>query len=430
MKVEDTKMEDVREEHTKAEDTKAKDAGAADAQALAKWVEGHQDLQQEMEKHYHYLHQHPEVGMDLPMTSKYVYDTLCSYGYQPIWMAGCGMYVLAGQTGENQAGKPTLLLRADMDALPMKEETDLPYRSLNDCMHSCGHDMHTSMMLGVARLLKEQEANLKGCVKIMFQPDEEGLSGCMQMIEEGILENPKVNAALSMHVEASTGSCGMIRYREKENTAASTIFDITVKGKSTHGAQPHTGIDPINTAVRIYLAFQELIARELPASSANVLTVGMLQGGTARNIIPEEAMLKCSLRTFDEEERTFIMKRVKEICDGMALAYRTPVSIDVLNYTPCLYNDPELSREIMAGIKDLFGSKIEMRTKPLTVSEDFSQISQRVPSCFVMMTAGSPEEGYCWPQHNAKVTFDEKTMIHGCCYLYESAVRWLERHGA
>lgn len=390
---------------------------------LDDWVKEHEELEKEIIAHRHYLHQHPEVGSDLPLTRKYVYDTLVSYGYQPVKMAVSGMYVLAGK----KSGK-TLLLRADMDGLPMKEETNLSFKSQNENMHSCGHDIHTSMMLGVAKLLKENEEQLQGCVKIMFQPHEEGLVGAANMIREGILENPRVDGALAMHVEAGMDSTGIIRYREKETTASSTIFEIVITGKSAHGAQPHLGIDPLNVAARIYLGFQELIAREVPASSTNVLTVGMLQAGTSHNIIPEQAMMRCSLRSFREEERQHIVKRVQEICSGVAGAYRAHVEVKEVNSAPCTYNDPEMTREIIDYNRKIFGDSIRYREKPLPVSEDFSRISMQVPSCFVTIATGCPEEGYCYPQHNPKVTFDESAMIKGCLFLYNSAVEWLSHH--
>ncbi|GFI07850.1 M20 family metallopeptidase [Candidatus Merdisoma sp. JLR.KK006] len=390
---------------------------------LKQWIEEHQELEREIIEHRHYLHQHPEIGSKLPLTSKYVYDTLVSYGYQPIKMAVSGMYVLVGKPSEK-----TLLLRADMDGLPMKEETNEPFKSKNQNMHSCGHDMHTGMMLGVAKLLKEQESQLKGCIKIMFQPHEEGLVGAANMIKEGILENPKVDAALAVHVEAGMDDSGILRYRKKETTAASTIFEITVTGKSAHGAQPHLGIDPINVAVRIYLGFQELIARELPASSTNVLTVGMLHAGSSHNIVPETAFMKCSLRSFCEEEQRYILKRAEEISSGIAAAYGAKVKIEEVNSAPCTYNDPALTEEIIGYSKEIFKESLQYREKPLPVSEDFSRISEQVPSCFVTLAAGSPQEGYCYPQHNPKVTFDEGVMIKGCFFLYHSAVQWLLHH--
>lgn len=387
---------------------------------LEQWIGEHRELEQEIIAHRHYLHQHPEIGSELPLTREYVYNTLVSYGYQPVKMAVSGMYVLVGRPS-----KKTLLLRADMDGLPMQEETEEPFKSKNQNMHSCGHDMHTSMMLGVAKLLKEHEHELNGCVKIMFQPHEEGLVGAANMIREGILENPKVDAALAIHVEAGMDASGIIRYRKKETTASSTIFEITVTGKSAHGAQPHLGIDPINVAVRIYLGFQELIARELPASSTNVLTVGMLHAGSSHNIVPETASMRCSLRSFNEEERQHILRRVEEICNGTAAAYGAKVKIDVLNSAPCTYNNPELTEEIIGYNKAYFKENLKYREKPLPVSEDFSRISEQVPSCFVTLATGCPEEGYCYPQHNPKVTFDEKAMIKGCFFVYNSAVQWL-----
>lgn len=397
-----------------------------DTPALKQWVLDHQTLDAELRSHYHTLHQCPEVGSDLPLTKAYVCKTLRSFGCNPVETPEGGVVTLIGsQTSD----APTLLLRADMDALPLKEETDLSFKSVNGSMHACGHDIHTSMMLGVARLLKEEEHHLPGRVKIIFQPHEEGLVGSRRMIEHGILENPHVDAAIAIHVEAGVEDCGIIRYRNKETTAASTIFEVTVHGKSAHGAQPHLGIDPLNVAVRIYLAFQELIARELSAFSPNILTVGMLNAGTSHNIIPEKATMRCSLRSFSNKDQTFIMKRVQEICDGIASAFHAQASISIINSAPCTYNDPELTEELVNDARTLFGDSLKERPVPLPVSEDFSRFGPLVPSAFFTIATGGPENGYHFTQHNPKVTFDENAMIRGCCFLHHSAVSWLNHHG-
>lgn len=397
-----------------------------DTPALKQWLLDHQALDLELRSHYHTLHQCPEVGSDLPLTKTYVCDTLRSFGCNPIETPEGGVVILLGSQDPDA---PTLLLRADMDALPLKEETDLSFKSTNGSMHACGHDMHTSMMLGVTRLLKEEESTLNGRVKIIFQPHEEGLVGSKRMIENGILENPYVDAAIAIHVEADVEDCGIIRYRKAETTAASTIFEVTVHGKSAHGAQPHLGIDPLNVAVRIYLAFQELIARELSAFSSNILIVGMLNAGTSHNIIPEKATMRCSLRSFSNTDQTFIMKRVQEICDGIAGAFHAQASITILNSAPCTYNDPELTEELVNGARELFGEELKERPVPLPVSEDFSRFGQLVPSAFFTIATGGPDDGYHFTQHNPKVTFDENAMIRGCCFLHQCAIHWLNHQG-
>lgn len=394
-----------------------------DTLALQKWISNHSKLENEIKNHYHYLHQHPEIGSYLPITTKYVCDSLKKLGYQPIETSEGGIYVTVG----NKQG-PTLLLRADMDGLPIVEQTNLEFKSLNGNMHACGHDMHTSMMLGVAHLLKEEESKLMGQVKIIFQPHEEGLVGAQKMIDNGILENPHVDAALAIHVEATVDPCGTIRYKEKETTSSSTILEITINGKSSHGSQPHLGIDPLNVAVHIYLAFEHLISRELPASSYNVLTVGMLQAGVSHNIISETATMRCSVRTFNEKERDFILKRTNEICEGIAKSFRATATIKILNSAPCTYNDPQLTNEFVSCSKELFADSLKKREQPLPVSEDFSRFLQKVPGCFFTISTGNKEEGYCYPQHNSKVTFDENALIRGCCFIHNCTINWLNTH--
>ncbi len=383
--------------------------------------EERQEIIRDLVIHRRFLHQNPEVGSVLPITAGYVAETLSSYGYEVTRHPGGGVSAAAGK----KDGK-VLLLRADMDALPLLEETDLPFKSLNGNMHACGHDLHTSILLGTAKLLKRYENRLEGKVKLMFQPHEEGLVGSAVMIREGILEDPPVDGALALHVEAGMDKAGIIRYREGVTTAGSTIFEIHIQGKGSHGAQPQNGIDPINIGVRIYEAFQELIARELPPSHVNVLTIGTFLAGQTHNMIPEKAYLKGSIRTFFEDDRKFIMKRMEEICQYTAKAFCGEARINLLNQAPSTRNDPVFTRKIIGVNQGLFGEQIQYRQEPLSVSEDFSRISCLVPSLFVTLATGDQEDGYLYTQHNPHVVFDERAMIEGVAFLYNSAVSWLE----
>ncbi|EPZ58497.1 amidohydrolase family protein [[Clostridium] sordellii ATCC 9714] len=214
------------------------------------------------------IHSNPEVGDKLPKTKAFVMDKLREFGYEPIEICESGIVA----TIEGNKSSKTFLLRADMDALPMKEDTNCDFKSNNGCMHSCGHDMHTAMLLGAAKLLKQNQDQIEGTVKLVFQPDEEGFTGAKKMIKAGVLENPKVNAAMAMHVHSGTPS-NVVLYGLGTSIAGCNRFRIVVKGTGCHGAMPETGVDPINIAAHIYLSLQEITSREIPPTKPAVLTM-------------------------------------------------------------------------------------------------------------------------------------------------------------
>ena len=252
------------------------------------------------------LHRDPEVGPSLPRTAAYVTERLTALGYAPRPLAGG---VVADITGED-TGR-CVLLRADMDALRVRETTGLDFQSENGAMHACGHDMHAAMLLGAAALLKRHQADLKGTVRLVFQPDEEGFTGAKSMLAAGVLKDaPMPKAALALHVNSGTPS-GMVLCGRGTFMAGCTLFRVSVRGTGCHGAMPETGVDPINIAAHIYLSLQELTAREISAKEPAVVTVGRFQGGQAPNIIPEEAVLEGTIRTFDRELSARIMERIR-----------------------------------------------------------------------------------------------------------------------
>ena len=249
-----------------------------------------EELKESMLNDRHYLHQHAEVGNELPVTTKYVMDRLTELGLEPKEICKSGVVaVIKGK----KPGK-TYMLRADMDALPMTEINDLPFKSLTENAHNCGQDIHTSMLLAAAQMLKEKEDDLEGCVKLMFQPAEEQFKGSPAMIEAGVLEN--VDACSAMHVmldwDAPSYGC-----RPGFMTSSCDGFKITVNGKGCHGAMPETGIDPINVGMHIYQGFQNLIARESGSKETACLTIGQFAAGETPNIIPATAVLQGTLRT-------------------------------------------------------------------------------------------------------------------------------------
>lgn len=397
-----------------------------------------QKLQESLVSNRRYLHSHAETGFDLKETLAFVKKELKGMGYEP---QECGRAGLVALAGGKRPGR-CFLLRADMDALPIREESGVSFSSQNGCMHACGHDLHTAMLLGAARLLKAHEEEIEGTVKLMFQPSEETFEGSSDMIRAGVLEHPKVDTALMVHVMAGMpfppGT--VIVSSPGVSAPAADYFEIQVKGKGCHGSMPNTGIDPLNAAAHILIALQELHARELAMNERAVLTIGTLHAGTAANAIPDVAVMGGSLRTFDEETRTFLKERMAELSSTIAKAFRAEAELSFGTGCPTLVNDEETSVCIERYVKELFGEgqafsaaqlatgKENPRSSKTAGSEDFAYISHEVPSVMLALAAGQPECGYTYPQHHPKVQFDEAVLAKGSATYAYTAMRWLKEH--
>lgn len=387
-------------------------------------------LQETLISHRRYLHTHPETGFDLKDTLAFVKKELAGMGYEP---AECGKAGLTALAGGKQKG-PVFLIRGDMDALPINEEAEVSFPSSNGRMHACGHDFHTSMMLGAARLLKQHEDEIHGTVKLMFQPAEEIFEGAKDMLRAGLLEHPKVDAALMIHVIAAMPHApGTVIVSEPGISApAADYFEITVQGKGCHGSMPGTGIDPVNAAAHILTALQEIHTRELSCADRAVLTIGTIHGGTAANVIPDTVVMGGTLRTYDEEIRRYIKERMGQIAESIACAFRARANVTFGSGCPALANDKELCRCVETYAKELLGndrafSALEKPSKA-SGSEDFAYVSQKVPAVMLSMAAGQPEKGYCYPQHHPMVRFDEEILAEGSAVYAYTAMRWLEDH--
>jgi len=384
-------------------------------------------LQDEMVKCRRHVHQHPEVGTELPETSKYVKDKLISYGYEVNEICPYGLVVLAGGAIPGKC----IMLRSDMDALPVTELTDEPFKSENGASHSCGHDLHIAMMLAVAKMLKEREKEIKGTVKIVFQPAEEVFKGCQMMIDAGVLENPKVDVAVTQHVNGYTDfALGQVLVPAGGvGLASCDVFQIEVTGKSGHGAWPFQSIDPINAAAHVYLALQEIQAREIAAEDCVVLTEGIFQAGIAPNVIPEKAVIEGTLRTIDESIRAKCLERIRQIASSTAQAFRAQADVTVSGGCPSFMNDPELCTDAERYLKNLLGAENVYRKKPGAIfsSEDFSSVSRKVPTIQISLTVGNKSTNL-YPMHNPKVVLKEDPMYIGAASMAEIAIRWLEEH--
>ena len=381
------------------------------------------ELKEETVANRRYFHQNAETGLDMPTAKAYVMNKLKEYGLVP---KECGH----GVSATVGCGGKVILLRADMDALPMPEESGEPFACTSGAAHACGHDFHAAMLLTAAKMLKENESNLKGTVKFMFQPAEETFEGSKDMMEHGILENPTVDAALAYHVSPGNMPVGLYMYNSSGTMMFSVDgFKITVSGKGAHGAYPHNSIDPINIAVHVYLALEALIAREADPKAACVLTVGKFEAGTAANIIPDYAVLEGTIRSNDPTNRELLVRRMKEVADKTAQVYGGSASIEMISEVPPLICDPALTEEMISYMQEM--NLPNAQPYPgisASASEDFASIAEKVPSTFIYLSAGFTDNREVYPAHNPKVQFNEDVCPIGASCLAYCATQWLNNH--
>ena len=382
-----------------------------------------QELREETTAHRRWLHSHAEVGLDMPKAQAYVMEQLKNYGLEP---QPCGHGVTAELGRE---GGRTLLLRADMDALPMPEESGESFSCPTGTeAHACGHDFHAAMLLTAAKILKEKETMLSGRVRLMFQPAEETFEGAKDMMADGILEG--VDAALAYHVGSGRMPVGLFMYNSGGTMMYSVDgFRITVHGRGAHGAYPHSAIDPINIGVHIYLALESLIAREADPSKACVLTIGSFNAGAAPNIIPDTAVLQGTLRTNDSDSRGKLVRRLQEVVYKTAEVFGGYAEIEMISEVPPLACDQTMTEEIVGYMKELpIPGLTPVPDTSASASEDFATIAAKVPSVFMYLSAGYMDERGDAPAHNPKVRFNEDVCPIGSACLAHCAVRWLEEH--
>ncbi len=390
------------------------------------YLEESKQISNELKEIRRHIHSCPEAGKSLPVTKAFVMDKLNEYGYEPEEICESGIVaVLRG--GQTSAESKTILLRSDMDALAIKEEAPVEFASRNGFMHACGHDMHTAMLLGAAKLLKAHEKELKGNVKFVFQPDEEGFTGAKKMLAAGVLENPKADVGMALHVNSGTPS-GMFLCGLGVCMAGCTLFKIKVKGTGCHGAMPETGVDPINIATHIYLSLQEIVAREIAPTSPVALTIGRFDGGKAPNIIPEEVVMEGTIRTMDRDLSDKIYNRIEEISKQTAELFRGYAEVTETASAPPLLNDKELVKEMAGYIKEITDpSKVFIFEQGGMGSEDFASYTYEIPCSYLLLGAGSPSENPLFgkPMHNDHVVFNEDILPLGSAALATCATKWL-----
>ncbi len=370
------------------------------------------------------VHGFAELGLDLPKTSQFVFDKLTEYGYKPERCGKSGVTAVCGQGGK------VLLLRGDMDALPMAEQTGLPFAATNGNCHSCGHDFHTAMLLAAAKLLKQHESELQGRVKFMFQPGEEVLGGAQEMVDHGILENPHVDYALGMHTSSGPGErtvSGRITYKREYSSFSGDCVIITVHGHQAHGSRPETGVDAINIAAHIVTALEELIAREVSNEERSVVLVGKIYGGDSCNTEAGTCTLEVSVRAASKERREFLLQRIKELAEGMALTFRGKADVNHIYGTGPLYNAPIMCDSIPKYLTELLGSDNVLELHEFGGTEDFSVVAERVPSIYLHVGTGHLA-GEDVTHHNPHVLFDEQVLPIGAAVYAYCAARFLEEH--
>ncbi len=394
-------------------------------------------MQETIVSYRRYLHSHPGTGFEIEDTLSFVKSKLTEMGYAP---AKCGKAGLVACVGGKRKGR-VFLLRADMDALPIAEQSGLDFAAENGRMHACGHDMHATMLLGAARLLKDHEDEIDGTVKLMFQPAEEIFAGSKDMIDAGVLKNPDVDAALMIHVMAGLPlPAGTVVVCDGGVSApGADYFEIKIQGKGCHGSMPNAGVDPVTVAAHIITALQEIHARELSLMDEAVLTIGTIHAGLAANVIPDTVEMSGTIRTYDEDVRAFIKKRMEEIVKSIGTAFRADATVIHGKGCPVLENDADLSACTVRYLQEMLGPQKAFSQGQLTAmaggkapktsgSEDFAYVSQEVPSIMLALAAGHPDKGYCFPQHHPKVKFDEEVLAPGSAVYAYTAMRWLEEH--
>jgi len=354
------------------------------------------------------FHMHPELGFKEVRTAGIVARELAALGLEVhTGVAGTGVVALI------EGGKPgpVVLVRADMDALPIVEETGAPYASQTEgVMHACGHDGHTAILLTVARMLHAHRAELAGTVKLVFQPAEEGLGGAERMVKEGILENPRPDVSLGLHVW-NDQPLGWIGVARGPAMAGAEIFKIKVRGKGGHGAAPHLSHDPILAASQIVTSLQSIVARNLPPLQAAVVSVCTFHGGEAFNVIPQTVELTGTIRTFEPAIREKVLERFEVIVYGLAETFGCTAEVELTCLTPAVINEIKTAERVARIARELFPeAEIDTSDNVTMGSEDMAFIMEEVPGCFFFVGSANKEKNLDASHHHPRFDFDEETL--------------------
>jgi amidohydrolase len=384
----------------------------------------------------HDIHQNPELSNREFKTAEKIANHLKSLGIEIT--TGVAHTGVVGILKGDQPGK-VVALRADIDALPVTERNDLPFKSTVTSeflgekvgvMHACGHDTHTAILMGVAEVLSKNKDKIKGTVKFIFQPAEEGPppgeeGGALLMVKEGVLKNPDVDAIFGLHINSQT-PVGMIRYKIGGSLAAAQSFTINVKGKQSHGSRPWSGVDPILISAKIIDGLQTIVSREADLTNeAAVITVGKIKSGVRSNIIPESAEMLGTIRTLDYDMKDQITKRMKEMVSTIAKAYGGEATCEILDATDITYNQPELARQMLPTLKRVAGDENVVAQKAITGAEDFSYFQREIPGFFFFLGGMTPGNTESYPHHTPDFIIDDAGMQLGVKAMTELTLDYL-----
>ncbi len=380
---------------------------------------------EEIRQHRRYLHMHPELSFQEFETSKYIADFLTKEGieFESGWVK---TGIVATIKGKNPEAK-TIMLRADIDALPIIEQNQVPYKSLNEgVMHACGHDVHTTSMLGAILILNDTKDQWEGTIKIIFQPGEEKLpGGASLMIKEGLFKKHPSSLVIGQHVlpELEVGKVG---FKAGKYMASCDEIYLTVNGKGGHGALSYKTIDPILISSHIIIALQQVVSRQANAITPSVLSIGYIQGLGSTNVIPDQVHMKGTFRTFDEEWRMKAHENIERICKGVAESMGATIDVNILKGYPTVINDPILTDKSIYWAKDLLGEKkvIDLEMRP--TGEDFSFLSQEIPGVFYRLGTGNAEKGISAGLHNPNFDIDENALKTGMSLMAWIAIQSLK----
>jgi amidohydrolase len=374
------------------------------------------------------LHMHPELGFEERRTAARVAEHLAQLGYQ--------VYTEVAHTGvigvlEGAGPGPTVMLRFDMDALPIQEENEVAYASQTPgVMHACGHDGHITIGLGCATLLQRHRDALNGTVKLVFQPGEEGLNGAEVMIRDGALDDfgPRPDLAYGLHLWNPL-PLGVAGVSAGPIMAAADRWSLTINGRGGHGALPHETADPVAALIQLAGALQTIVSRNVSPLDTAVLSVGTIHGGTAFNVIPGQVELSGTVRTFSPEVREKVVNRMEAICRGVASAMDVEVDLDVQALVPAVFNDPTATESIREVVDAILGQENVRPDYRSMVSEDMSFFLREVPGCYIFLGASNAERGLAYGHHHPRFDFDEAVLPLGVAILAETAARFLMRTG-
>lgn len=401
--------------------------GAPDRDEIARLAEG---LMPKLIETRRDFHMHPELSNREERTSRVIAEKLKALGFDEV-KTGIGRHGVVGLLKGKLPG-PVVAVRADMDALPIQETIDVPYKSKNDGVkHACGHDVHMTVQLGVAEVLSRMRDRIRGTVKFIFQPAEEGApageeGGAGLMVRQGVLENPKPSAIFGLHVMPNI-EVGQVGYNIGPAMASSDRFAITIRGKKVHGAYPHDGIDTIVVASECVMALQSIRSRRINTQEPLVITIGSMHGGNRFNIIADEVRLEGTMRTLNEDVRSKAIAMMKQTLAGVTSAYGASFEIDMGDNNPVTYNEPALVEATLPVMRRVLGEANLIATRPQMGAEDFSMYQQVIPGFFYFLGVGNKSKGITAMIHTPEFDVDEKSLMIGVNLMTNVLIDYLER---